>query len=90
MKNQAKADVEESQLSISQMKEQLVDLQKQLDQKTQEITSRWGEMVDKVSEIILTPRKSDVFVDHFGIAWKPFYQVASGDQIIELPAFGGE
>jgi hypothetical protein len=89
MKNQAKADVEESHLSITQMKEQLADLQKQRDQKTQEITSRWGEMVDNVSEITLTPRKSDVFVDHFGIAWKPFYQVASGDQIIELPAFGG-
>ncbi len=90
MKNQAKADVEESQLSIAQMKEQLVDLQKQRDQKTQEISARWGEMVDNVSEITLTPRKSDIFIDHFGIAWKPFYQVASGDQILELPAFGGE
>ncbi len=90
MKNQAKADVEESQLSIAQMKEQLADLQKQRDQKTQEITARWGEMVEKENEIVLTPRKSDVFIDHFGIAWMPFYQVVAGDQTIELPAFGGE
>jgi hypothetical protein len=90
MKDQAKADVEESQLSIAQMKEQLADLQKQREQKTQEVTARWGEMVDKVDEITLTPRKSDVFIDHFGIGWMPFYQVTSGDKVIELPAFGGE
>jgi len=90
MKNQAKADVEESQLSIAQLKEQLADLQKQREQKSQEVTSRWGAMVDKGDEILLTPRKSDIFIDYFGIAWMPFYQVKSGEQLIELPAFGGE
>ena len=90
MKDQAEADVEESQLSIAQMKEQLADLQKQREQKTQEVTARWGAMVEKVDEIQLTPRKSDIFIDYFGIAWMPFYQVKSGEQLIELPAFGGE
>jgi len=90
MKDQARADVEESQLSIAQLKEQLADLQKQREQKSQEVTARWGAMVDKDDEILLTPRKSDVFIDCFGIAWMPFYQVKSGEQLIELPAFGGE
>jgi hypothetical protein len=90
MKDQAEADVEESRISIDQLKEQITDLHKQKEQKSQEITHRWGEMVEKETEIVLTPRKSDVFIDHFGIAWMPFYQVASGDQIIDLPAFGGE
>jgi hypothetical protein len=90
MKNQAKADVEESHLSIAQMKEQIADLQKQKEQRTQEITARWAETVEKVGEIMLTPRKSDIFIEHFGIAWMPFYQVKSGEQILELPAFGGE
>ena len=90
MKNQAEADVEESKISINQLKEQIADLQKQKEAKFQEITARWGEMVDKVDETVLTPRKSDIFIDRFGIAWMPFYQVKSGDQMIELPAFGGE
>jgi hypothetical protein len=90
MKDQAEADVKESQLVISQLKEQLVDLQRKKEEKTQEITARWGDMVEKVDELMLTPRKSDVFIENFGIAWMPFYQVASGDQILELPAFGGE
>jgi hypothetical protein len=72
------------------MKEQIADLQKQKEQRTQEITARWAETVEKVGEIMLTPRKSDIFIEHFGIAWIPFYQVKSGEQIIELPAFGGE
>jgi hypothetical protein len=90
LKDQAEADVEESRISIDQLKEQITDLHKQKEQKTQEITARWGEMVEKENEIVLTPRKSDVFIDHFGIAWMPFYQVVAGDQTIELPAFGGE
>ncbi len=90
MKDQAEADVEESRISIDQLKEQITDLQKQKEQKSQEITARWGEMVEEVEEISLTPKKSNIFVDHFGIGWMPFYQVKSGERTIELPAFGGE
>jgi hypothetical protein len=89
LKGQAEADVEESKVSIAQMKEQVADLQKELDQKTQEITSRWGALVDDVEEVSLTPRKSDIFIDRFGVAWMPFYQVKTKDGLIELPAFGG-
>ena len=90
MKNRAEASVEESKITISQLKKQIADLQIQIDSKTQEITSRWGDLVDDVDETILTPRKGDIFIDRFGIAWMPFYQVKSGEQKIELPAFGGE
>jgi hypothetical protein len=90
MKGQAEAKVEESQISITQLKEQIADLQKQREQKTQEITTRWGGMVENVDEISLIPRKSDVFVDRFGVAWMPFYQMKTNKGIIELPAFGGE
>ena len=90
MKDQAEADVEELRISIEQLNEQITDLQKQKEQKSQEITTRWGEMVEKVEEIALTPKKSNIFVDHFGIGWMPFYQVKSGERTIELPAFGGE
>jgi hypothetical protein len=90
LKGQAEANVEESKVSIAQLKEQINELQKQRDQKTQEITNRWGGLVDKVDEISLTPRKSDIFVDRFGIAWMPFYQVKTNEELIELPAFGGE
>jgi hypothetical protein len=90
LKGQAEADVEESQISIKQMTDQIADLQKQKDQKTQEITDRWGSMVEKVEEVPLTPRKSDVYIDRFGIAWMPFYLVATDKGQIELPAFGGE
>jgi hypothetical protein len=90
MKGQAEADVEESRVSIAQMKEQIADLQKERDLKSQEITSRWGGLVDEVDEVSLTPRKSDIFIDRFGVAWMPFYQVESNNELIELPAFGGE
>ena len=61
MKGQAEADVEESQLAINQMKEQISELQKQREQKSQEVTARWGAMVEKVDEIQLTPAKKRYF-----------------------------
>jgi type II secretory pathway component PulJ len=90
MKSQARANVEESKVTITQLKEQIVALQQQREQKSQEINDRWGNLVDDVDEIVITARKSDIFVERFGVAWMPFYLVKTGDQMIDLPAFGGE
>jgi hypothetical protein len=38
--------------------------------------------------VTVAPKKTDVFVDLFGIAWKPYYVVQTGVDTIEVPAFG--
>jgi hypothetical protein len=85
---QAKGDVEESIQSIDQFKKELADFQQQRSQTTQEINDRWGQVVNDVSEVNVTPKKSDVFINMFGVAWVPHYRVKTGDQMIDLPAFG--
>lgn len=39
------------------------------------------------TEIPLSPTKSDIFSDVFGIAWVPYYIVKNAGQSLEIPAF---
>jgi len=90
MTEQAKADVEESQDALEDYKVQLEELYAEREQALAEIKDRWGNVVNDVTEVTLIPKKSDIFIELFGVAWMPYYLVESGQQIIELPAFGQE
>jgi hypothetical protein len=86
----AKADVQESEETISQYKKDLTALQRERDDVTAEVNDRWGQVVNDISEVNIKPKKTDIYVSLFGVAWKPFYIVQAGDETIELSAFGAE
>ena len=86
----AKADVEESVEAIDRYQKDLANLQRERDEVAAEINDRWGSVVNEISEVSIKPKKTDVYVNHFGVAWKPYYLVQSGAETIELPAFGTE
>ncbi|MBM3178829.1 MAG: DUF853 family protein [Chloroflexi bacterium] len=86
----AKADVEESVEAIDQYKKDLTALLRERDEMTAEINNRWGSVVNEISEVSIKPKKTDIYVNLFGVAWKPFYIVQSGSETIELSAFGAE
>ena len=88
--NKAKADVEEFIDAIAQYKQQIADLEKQREGTIAEINSKWGDVVNDITEVTVTPKKTDIFVNLFGVAWMPYYVVQSGSETIELPAFGAE
>jgi len=86
----AKANVQESIDSIAQFKRQLTELEAQRAQITDDVNSRWGDVVNRITEISLNPKKTDIYLNLFGVAWTPFYLVEIGGQTVELPAFGAE
>jgi hypothetical protein len=90
MTEQAKADVEESLDSIDQFKRQIADVQKRREEVIAEINDRWGRVVNEITEVTIAPKKTDVFVKLFGVAWMPYYVIKSGADTFELPAFGTE
>lgn len=90
MTEQAKADVQESHDSIAQFKQQVVDLEKRREEIIAEINDRWGRAVNEITEVTITPKKTDVFVNSFGVAWIPHYVIQTDGDTIELPAFGAE
>ncbi|HLO29086.1 MAG TPA: hypothetical protein VK249_08130, partial [Anaerolineales bacterium] len=86
--NKAKAEVEESVDAIKQFKQQIADLEKRRAEVTAEINDRWGRAVNEITEVTIAPKKTDVFVKLFGVAWLPYYVVKSDTDTFELPAFG--
>lgn len=85
---QAKAEVEESVEALRAYRAQLASLQEELQRLTEEINARWGEVVNDITPIPLAPKKTDILVSLFGIAWMPYYLVQTGEQpLLELAAF---
>jgi hypothetical protein len=90
MTEQAKGDVEESLDAIDMIKRQIADLEKRREEVVAEINDRWGGAVGNVSEVTVAPKKTDVFVNLFGVAWMPHYIIKTDTGTLELPAFGVE
>jgi hypothetical protein len=88
MTAQAKADVEESQDAIEELKKGIAALEKEKAQALEEVQSRWGEIANEVSEITVSPLKKDILLDLFGVAWRPCHVVKVGGKIEELPGYG--
>jgi len=86
----AKADVEESLQAIAEYKKQLTELERERGRITEEVNAHWGDVVNQITEITLNPKKTDIYVNLFGVAWTPTYLVEAGGQTLELPAFGAE
>jgi predicted transcriptional regulator len=86
----AKANVQESVDVIAQYKQDIADLQRQRDEAATEINNRWGNLVNDINEVSIKPKKTDIYVNLFGVAWKPYYIVQSDSETMELPAFGVE
>ena len=87
MTEQAKDDVEESVDVLKQYNQELAQLEAARQQALDEAGSKWGDVVNNITEIPILPKKTDIYVNLFGVAWLPYYQVKSGDGTVEIPAF---
>jgi len=87
---QAKANIEESEESIQDYEQQMAALENEREQSLAEINDRWGDLVNDISAVTITPKKQDIYVHLFGVAWVPYYLVESDGKVQELPAFGAE
>jgi len=63
--------IQDSRDIIESLKQKLTALQKELDCELQDSRARWVAAQDALEELKLMPRKTDIHVDAFGIAWRP-------------------
>ena len=87
MTEQAKDEVQESVDALKQYDQELAQLEAARQQALDSAGSQWGDAVNNITEIPVLPKKTDIYVNVFGVAWLPYYQVKSGDQMLEIPAF---
>jgi hypothetical protein len=88
MTERAAADVEESEEAIEDYKQQISDLEKELKRAIGEVQTKWADIADDMTEILVRPYKKDILVDLFGVAWFPYHVVEADGRTLELPGFG--
>jgi len=88
--DQAKAKMEDSEQTIQQLKNQIVELEQEKSQNLAEINKRWGDAVTQTSTISVPAMKKDVLLELFGVAWFPYHVVKSGEETMELEGYGSE
>ena len=86
--DQAKGALDESVQVIQQYQKQLQELEQKRAQVVQDTNEKWAALVNQVTEIPIPAKKSDVFVEYFGVAWQPFYLIRAAGEIYELPGSG--
>lgn len=85
MTKKAKADIEESVKLIELYKKELGDIEVEVQDAVAEIEKRWIEAAAEIEEKSYSPYKKNIFIDLFGVAWLPYWQVESGGRTLELP-----
>ncbi len=90
MTRQAKADIEESEEVIDDLENEIEELKAEAREELEELTEKWSELIDEVEEIEVRPRRADVRINLFALAWLPHWEVTAGEQVLSMPAFQAE
>ena len=90
MTTKAKADVEESEETIAALEKQIEELEAKAADEVEAVTNKWNDLIDDVQEVEVRPRRADVRLDLFALAWLPYWQLGSGDQARLAPAYEAE
>ena len=88
MTEQAKQDVDESITVLGQYDQELKQLEATRQQAAEEAGGKWDNVVGGITEIPVIPKKTDIYIQLFGVAWMPYYLIESRGGTMELPAYG--
>jgi hypothetical protein len=77
--SQSRADVEESEEVIEQLEQQIKELRQEWRKALDELTQEAKEMSREIEEVQIKPRKSDIDLTIFGVAWVPSWHVSLED-----------
>ena len=89
MTEQAKEDVDESIGALNQYDQEMKQLEDTRQQALEAAGAKWENAVNEITQIPILPKKTDIFVQIFGVAWMPVYLAQSGSGTVEVPAFSG-
>ncbi len=84
----AKMSAKEAEENAKALQGEIDQLEQELKQESDAISSRWEEALKRLEEIQVRPSRSDVEVDIFALAWAPHWQIIyrdpKGNSRIEL------
>ncbi|MGH2522836.1 MAG: hypothetical protein ACRDH2_10075, partial [Anaerolineales bacterium] len=83
----AKHDLAESEQIITNLQSQISNLKAEAQSLFQGVVDKWAAAAQDIHELRLTPKRSDVLIELFGVGWLPHWQIEAGGQHVEVPAF---
>ncbi|MFO7663781.1 MAG: DUF87 domain-containing protein [Chloroflexota bacterium] len=88
MTDRVKSAMQESEEIIASLKAELMALAEEQQAEQEKIKAKWEEIISDITEIPVSPRKTDIRVRLFGVAWLPHYLAKdSNGRAVEVPAF---
>ena len=89
---QSKADVQESEETITELNKDIEDLRSELQDELDQAREYWSDVVEQVETVDISPRKRDIDIDLFGVGWSPFWEFTfeeSGQLVdrVRIPAY---
>jgi len=85
--SEAAADVTESEQEIADLQKQIEDLQSDLQEELEDLDAKWNETAKEIDEKSLSPRKSDVALDLFGVVWQPHWALQVNGELVTVSAY---
>jgi DNA helicase HerA-like ATPase len=77
--------------TVARARERLEKLDADWQEQQRKLLREWDEAGNRYAELMLTPRKADIRVAHFGLAWVPYWRLTYSDGHTEVaPAFARE
>ncbi|HSJ57109.1 MAG TPA: hypothetical protein VLC95_08005, partial [Anaerolineae bacterium] len=86
MTSKARADIKESEETIAELEEQLEEVQGEMERALEDLAAQWAGRADDWESEEVRPRRADVQIDLFGLAWLPRWDVQAGGQALSIPA----
>lgn len=83
----AKHEVTESKETIENLQSQIANLKAEAQPLFQAAADKWASAAQDVHELRITPKKSDILVELFGVGWLPYWQIEADGNPVEIPAF---
>jgi hypothetical protein len=88
LKKKAQAEVAESAETIANLKSQISALKEEAQSAFKSILDKWNAAGQDIHDLRLTPKRSDILVELFGVGWRPHWQIEADGQKTEIPASG--
>ncbi len=86
MANNSRLTLKQEEQELEILKNQLAGLEKEYQGELEKVERTWQEQALQFSEVPVTPTKTNIFIDRFGIVWVPYYLIKSGSAELEVLA----
>ncbi len=88
LKQKAKAEVAESTQTVAALQSQVSSLKEEAQSVFKSIIEKWTAAAQDIHDLRVTPKRSDILVELFGLGWRPHWQIEADGKKVEIPAFG--